>query len=120
MILDMADTREKDFSTLLRETPLLPFLFVGIVLTHSSLMFPQNLGTLQSVAGWPLIMYKEEFRFESDIDPTGQISRQVVPEEAKLMWNRIFGNILIWTVLLYGTWWVYEKSDLLKTRKAAG
>ena len=114
--LSMSDVSKFDISGMLRDTPILIFLFFGIVLTQSSMLFPQNLGRFQTVSGWPLTMYKAQYREVGDIDSTGRIIRRVVPQDPELMVNRILTNILLWTLLLYGTWWIVEKSSLLRRR----
>lgn len=119
MNFDMEKVSSPDISRILRNTPILIFLFLGIVLTHSSMFFPQNLGQFQKVAGWPLTMYKAEYQLEGNIEPTGRIIRRIVQEEDQLIWSRVFLNIVLWTFLLYGTWWLYEKSNMLKFRRMA-
>ena len=110
----MSEATKFDISGMLRDTPILIFLFVGIVLTQSSMLFPQNLGRFQTDSGWPLTMYKAQYRLEGDIDTTGRIIRRVVPQDTELMVTRMISNILLWTLLLYGTWWIVEKSSLFR------
>ena len=101
---------------ILTKTPFAAFLFVSIVLTNSSVFFPQNIGSFQKVAGWPLVMYKLDYRLTGDIEPTGKLIHWLTPFQSQVMWERVFLNILIWTVLLQGTWWFYRKLEQPKTQ----
>ena len=105
----MRKNTKLDPSLLIRKTPLLIFFFTGIVLTQSSLLFPQNQGRFQKVAGWPLTMYETRYRIERDIEPTGTIIHRTVQDDSQLMWGRLVLNIILWTFILYGTWWMYQK-----------
>ena len=115
----MGTNMKRDPSLLVTKTPILIFLFTGIVLTQSSLLFPQNQGRFQIVAGWPLTMYETRFRIEGDIEPTGTIIHRTVQEGSQLMWGRVVLNIILWTFILYGTWWMYQKAHHTSSSQAA-
>ena len=103
---------------LFAKTPFAAFLFFSIVLTNTSVFFPQNLGEFQKVAGWPLVMYKVEYRLAGDIEPTGKLTHWLSPDKNQVMWEKVFLNILLWTVLLQGTWWFYQKLEEPKVKVA--
>lgn len=115
----MEEKSRVSISNVLRTTPVLAFLFVGFLLTETSLLFPQNLGKFQTVAGWPLVMYKIEYRYEGDIDSTGRITRNLVPNDAKLMANRMFVNIILWTLILYMGWWFNGRGQFLRSKPSS-
>lgn len=95
------------------------FVLAGVVLTEASLLFPQSLGKFQKVAGWPITMYMVEYRYVGDIDSSGRITRILVPDETKLLASRMFVNIVLWTLILYGTWWFNERGRFLRTRSSS-
>jgi len=97
--------------TLLTKTPFIAFLFVSIVLTKSSFLFPQKLGNFQRVAGWPLTVYKVDYRIAGDIESTGRLNHWIVSDNREIMWGKLLLNILIWIALLQGTWWFYKKLE---------
>jgi hypothetical protein len=101
----------------IRKTPLLVFFYVAVVLTQSSLFFPQSLGSFERVAGWPLTMHKTEYKIEGKIEPTGSIVHDLIEESRQIMWGRVFLNIVIWTLLLHGSWFTYYKFFGQKTEK---
>ena len=97
--------------TTLWKSPLFVFIFVAIVVTNVSLLFPQNLGKYQKVAGWPLVMYKIEYQLVADIDPAGRLIHGITAATRQMMWERAFLNILIWTLLLHGAWVFHRKVE---------
>lgn len=92
----------------IRNNPLIGFLIFATVLTQTSIMFPQNIGRLQQVAGWPLTMYKAEFRRVGEIEASGEIIHRTVKDKSFLMWERVLVNFLLWMVILEGTWLSYH------------
>ncbi len=97
--------------TSLLRNPLIVFLFVSIVLTQISVAFPQSLGNFHKVSGWPLTIYKVDYRMAGDIEPTGKFVHWLAPTNSRMMWEKFILNILIWTTLLQGTWWFYKKLE---------
>lgn len=96
------------------------FMALGIFLTYSSVHFPQSVGRYQVVAGWPLAVYRVEYRRVGEIQPTGSIQHRLIVDQNRFMWSQALVNVLLWTTLLYGTWWIFEKSNLLKFRRRSG
>lgn len=112
----MGDSSELTPTGVFGNLRVLGFLCVSVVLTYISLFFPQNIGKFQTVAGWPLTMQKTIYRYEGDIDPTGRISRRLVMADTRLIWTRMILNVILWMLILYGAWRVYEKAPLMKSK----
>lgn len=93
---------------IIKNSPIILFIYLSVVLTQSSILFPQNIGRFQKVAGWPLSMYKVNFKYVGGINSSGRLVRRVKQTSSKMMWERVFVNILIWTALFQGTWWTYH------------
>jgi hypothetical protein len=107
-------------ASLIRKSPLVFFFYVAVVLTQSSLLFPQSLGSFQRVAGWPLVMHKTQYKIQGKIEQTGSIVHNIKEESKQIMWGRVLLNIVIWTAILQGTWIGYYKLLDRKTGKLAG
>lgn len=97
---------------LIRHTPFLWFLFLGLVITQSSLFFPQTLGSKKIVAGWPLTMFVQEYKRITDISSSGSIVHRIVPAQNQLIVEKAFLNVVLWTVILFITWITYRTVEL--------
>lgn len=104
---------------IIRKSPLLIFFYIAIVLTQSSLLFPQSIGKYQKVAGWPLTMHKTQYRLEGKIEATGGIVHNLIEESKQIIWGRVIINVIVWTIILQGTWLVYNKFFEQKTSRLA-
>lgn len=88
---------------------LLVFLFIGTALTSLSTFILQDIGLYKKVSGWPLTMYEIEYDRTTSIDTDGQISHEIVEKGKNLLWDKVMVNIVIWTLILEGTWIVYHQ-----------
>lgn len=89
------------------------FVLISIFITYLSILFPQKIGSYKIVAGWPITMYKTEYKRVGDITNTGRIIRKVKRTNT-VMQERVLLNIFLWTVLFQFTWFVYHKLRNIK------
>ncbi len=108
----------KKAKNIIGNNPLLTFLIIGVLLTEASLIFPQRIGNFQKVAGWPLTMHKVYYKVVGNFTTSGEIVHNIIKSDSEMFWNMAFLNILIWTLLLYSTWLVYEKRGKNKSNQA--
>lgn len=90
---------------------------MSIVLTNASLLFPQNIGKFQKVSGWPMAMYKIQYKLETDVESTGSIVHSIVKERSQISWSKVIANIIFWTLLLDLTWIASHKIIKVKPQK---
>jgi hypothetical protein len=100
------------------KSPLAIFFYLSVILTQTSVLFPQNIGSYQKVAGWPLTMYKVEYKRVGDIKATGEIIHQLVKDNSTLMLERVLLNIALWTILFYIVWFSYQKFNRVKSKES--
>jgi len=109
---------KKIIRNIVGNNPLLIFLIISVVLTEVSLVFPQKIGNFQEAAGWPLTMHRVYYKLVGNFTSSGELVHSTIKSDSAMSWNMAFLNILIWTLLLYSTWLLYEKTDKTKSTRA--
>ena len=101
---------------LIQRTPFILFFYLAVVLTRISLFFPQTIGTFHKVAGWPLAYYKSEYAITAEILEESRIVHKFIVKSNEIIRKNLVLNVVIWTVLLQSSWWMYEGKNKQKAK----
>ncbi len=107
----------KSLQKIFCNTPLIIFLLMAVVITEFSLIFPQNIGRFQKAAGWPLTMYRIHYKTVGDFTSSGELIHRLEQVGADMSWKVVFLNIILWSLMFYGSWVLYERKSKVRLHK---
>jgi hypothetical protein len=105
---------------LIRHTPFAVFLVIAFLISQTSILFPQRLGSKLEVAGWPLKIYERSYYQVTDVNTNGKLTKLTVSDDGRILFDKVVINILLWLLILSVTYWTYKFIELSgKNRKDA-